>query len=214
MNGISGRGTDAVEMGNKSGANGGVSEVTFHHTKFALRALFPSVELDSLVFYRLEFTLMCSISVYVSDNTRVFEIYDGVVDEESGGGGSVKDIEVIILDPRVTEVGGGICMCMKGNGVLRVSSLANPYNVSVNSDLPKGDVLHYLVLTILIEEDEGVLLCITAVVLTPSSSWMIRVVKLFSELGNIGNGARGGGKGDSGVICSESDWFVVLNIFI
>ena len=43
---------------------------------------------------------------------------------------------------------------------------------------------------------------------------MVWVVKLFSKLGNVGNGARGRGEGDSGVICGEPDWFIILNIFI
>jgi len=203
-----------IKVRDKPSADGGIGEVALHHTKLALSIFFPSVELDSLALYCLEFTLMRSISVYVSDNTRVFEIYDGIVDEKSGSGGRMKDIEVIILDPRVIEVGGGMCTYMKGNGVLGVPSLANPYNVSVNSNLSKGDVLRYLVLTILVEKDKGVLLHITAVILTPSSSWMVRVVKLFSKLGNVGNGARGRGKRDSGVIRGKPDWLVTLNIVI
>ena len=203
-----------VKVRNKSSANGGIGEVAFHHTELALSSFFPSIKLNSLTFYCLEFALVCLIPINISNNTRVFEVYDGVVDEESGGRGRVEDIEVIILDPRAIEIGGRVCAPLKGNGVFGVSPLANSYNVSVDSDLSEGDVLRYFILPILIKEDEGVLPHITTVVLAPSSSWMVRVVKLFSKLGNVGNGARSGGEGDGRVIHSESNWFVALNIIV
>jgi len=214
VKGISGGRTNAVEMGNKSGADGSVSKVAFHHAKLALSTFFPSIELNSLALYCLEFALIHSIPINISDNTRVLEIYDGIVDEELGGGGRVENVEVIIFDPRVVEVGRRVCMCVKGNGVLRVPPFANSYNVSVNSNLSEGDVSRYLILPILIEEDKRVLPRITVVVLTPSSSWMIRVAKLLSELRNIGDRARSGGERDGGVICSKFDWFVVLNVVV
>jgi len=214
MNGINRRGTNAIEMGNESGMDGSISEVAFHHAELALSAFFPPIELDSLVLYCLKFTLMHSIPVYVSNNTRVLEIYNGVVDEESGHGRGMKNVEVVILDPRAIEIGGGVCTRVEGNGVFGVPSLADPYNVSVNPNLPKSNVSRYLVLSVLIEEDKGVLLCITTVVLTPSSSWMVRVVEFLSELGNVGDGTRCGRKGDSGIIRSKSDRLITLNIFI
>jgi len=185
MDGVSGGRANAVEMGNELGANGCISEVAFHHAELALSILLSSIELDLLVLYCLEFTLMCPIPVYISDNTRVLEIYDGVVDEESRRGGRMEDVEVIILDPRTIEVGGRVCACVKGNGVFGVSLLMNSYDVSIDSNLSEGDVLRYFILPVLIKEDKGVLLHITVVILTPSNSWMVRVVKLFSELGNI-----------------------------
>jgi len=67
-------------VGNESSLNGGVGEVVFYHTKLALSILFSPIKLNLLALYCLEFTLMCLISIYVSDNTRVLEIYDGIVD--------------------------------------------------------------------------------------------------------------------------------------
>ena len=214
MNGVSGGRANAVKMRDKPSADGGIGEVVLHHVKLALSAFFPSIKFDLLALYHLEFDLVCSIPINVSDNTRVFEVYDGVVNEESGGGRRVEDVEVIILDPRAIKIGGRVCACIKGNGVFGVPPLTNSYNVSVNSDLSKGDVSHYFVLPVLVKEDKGVLSCITAIVLTPPSSWVVRVVKLFSELGNVGDGARGGGEGDGRVIHSKSDWFITLNIFV
>ena len=103
---------------------------------------------------------------------------------------------------------------MEGNRVLGVSMLASPDKMSVNPNLPKGDVLCHFVLPILIEEDEGVLLCVTAVVLAPSTSRVVGVVELLSELGNIGNRTRSRGKGDGGVIHGEPNGFVCLNFLI
>ena len=214
VNSVSGGRTNAIEVGNESSADRGISEVAFYCAELALSTFFPSIKLNLLALYHLEFTLMHSISVYVSDNTRVFEIYNGVVDEKSRCGRGVEDVKVVVLDPKMVKIGRGVCMCVKRDGVLGIPLLADPYDVSVNSDLPKSDISCYFVLPVLIEEDKGVLPCITAVVLTPPSSWMVRVVKLFGELGNIGDGARSGRERNGGVIRSESNWFVTLNVVI
>ena len=190
VDGISGGRANAVKVGNKSGANGSVSKVAFHYIEFALGVALPFVELDLLALYRLKLALTCLIPINISNNPRILEIYDGVVDEKAGGGGWMEDIEVIIFDPRMIEIGSGMCSRMKGNGILRIAMLASPYKVSVNANLSEGNITCHLVLTMLIEEDKGVLPCITAVVLTPSVSWMIWIIELLSELGNIGDRAR------------------------
>ena len=214
VNSISGRRVNVIEMGGKSGANSSVSKVALHHTKFALSIVLPSIKLNLLALYRLELALMCSISINVSNNARVFEVYNGVVDEELGGGRGVKNIEIVIFDPRVVEIGRGMCMCMERDGVLGVSPFADSYNMSINPNLSEGDVSCNFILSILIEEDQGVLPHITAVVLAPSDSWVIGVIKLLSELGNIGDRARSGGEGNGRVIHGEPNWFVVLYIVI
>ena len=157
---------------------------------------------------------MCAVSVHVSDNTRVFEIDNGVVNEELGGRGWVENIEVVIFDPRAIEIGGGMCLHMKRNGVFRVSLFADSYDVSVNPNLPESNVMCYLILSILIEKDKRVLPHITTVVLAPPDSWVIWVVELLSKLGNVGDGTQGGRERDGGIIRSESDWFIVLNVFL
>jgi len=112
----------------------------------------------------------------------------------------VKNIEIEIFDPRAIEVRGGICTCMKGNGVLGVTLLTNSYKVSVNPNLSKCDVSRYFVLPVLIEEYKGVLSRITAIVLAPPKSWVIGVVYLYAKLGHIGDGTGRGRKGNGGVI--------------
>jgi len=214
MYGVSRRGANMIEVGNEPSTNGSIGEVSLHHAKFALGIAFSPVKLNSLVLYHLEFTLMRSIPIDVSDNTRVFEIYDGVVDKESRGGGRMENVEVVVFDPRTVEVGRGVCLRMKGNGVLRVPLLADSYKMSVNPDLSESYILCYLVLTVLVKEDKGVLPRITVVILTPPISWVIWVVELLSELGNIGDGARCGEERNGGIICSESDWFITLNIVV
>jgi len=77
---ISGRGTNAIKVGDEPSLNGGIGKVVFHHAEFALSILLSPIELNSLVLYHLKFVLVCSISVYVSNNTRVLEIYNGIVD--------------------------------------------------------------------------------------------------------------------------------------
>ena len=204
---------NTIEMRGESGANGSVSEMSFHHIELALCIALPPIKLNLLVFYCLEFALICSIPVDISNNAGVFKIYNGIVDEESGGGGRMEDIEVVIFDPRAIEVWGGVCTCVERNGVFGVALLANSYKVSIDSDLSEGDISCNFVLPILIEEDKGVLPRITAVVLAPSKTQMIWVVQLYTELGNVGDGARCGRKGNGRVIRSESHRLFILDVF-
>jgi len=203
-----------IEVRNESGVDSSVSEMALHHTQLALSATFPSVKFNLLALYCLEFTLVRPIPVDISDDAGVFEVYNGVVDKESGGRGRVEDVEVVVFDPRTVEIGSRMCMCIKGDGIFRVAALASPYKVSVDPNLSEGDITCHLILTILIEEDKRVLPRITAVVLAPSGSWMIRVIKLLSELRDIGNGTRCGGEGDGRVVLSKLDWFVVLHVIV
>jgi len=214
VDGISGRGADTIEMRDKSGTNGSTCKVSFHHAEFALGAVFPSIKFNSLALYRLKFALMCSISIDVSNNTRILKIDNGVVDEKSGSGGGVENVEVVVLDPRAIEVGSRMCMCMKGNGKLRVAALASPYKMSIDPNLPEGDIACHLILSVLIDEDKRLLPCITMVILAPSNSWVVWIIKLLSKLRDVGNGTRRGGKGDGGVVLSKPDWFVILHIVI
>ena len=211
---VSGGRANIIKMGSKLSVDGSVSEVSLHHTEFALGAVLPSIEFNLLALYRLKFALMCSISINVSDNAGILEINNGIVNEESGGGGRVKNIEVVILDPRTIEIGSWMRTHMEGDGVLRVAVLASPYNVSIDTNLPKGDILCHLILSVLIEEDKWVLPCITTVILTPPCSWMVWVIKLLSELRDVGDGAGCGGKGNGGVVLSKSNWFIALYIVV
>jgi len=178
---------NAVKMRNKSGTNGGVGKVSFHHTELALGTIFPFIKLNLLALYRLKFALMRSISVNVSNNTGILEINDGVVNEESGSGGGMKNVKVVILDPRAIEIGGGVCTCMKGDRKFRITTFASSYKMSINPNLPEGNIVCHLVLSILVEENEWVLPHITVVILTPPASWMVQIVKLIRELGDVGN---------------------------
>ena len=214
VDGISGRGTNTVEVRGESGADSSVGEVSLHHTKLALGTAFSSIKFNSLALYHLEFVLVCLIPIDVSNNTRVLEIYNGIVDEESRGGGGVKDVKVIVFDPRTVKVGGGVCSCVEGNGILGVALLTNSYKVSVHADLSKGDIMCHLILTILVEEDKWVLLRITTVIFAPPVSWMIWIIKLFGELRDVGDRARCGGEGNGRVVLSKPNWFITLYIAI
>ena len=214
VDGISGRRMNATKVRDKPSVNCGIGEMAFHHGEFALGITFLPVKLNLLAFYRFEFTLMCPISIDISDNTGVFEIYDGVVDEKSRCGGRMKDIEVIIFDPRTIEVWSRMCSHMKRDRILGIALLMSPYKVSIHTNLSKSDVMCHLILTILVEENKGVLPRITAVILAPPVPWMIRVIELLGKLGNIGDGARCGRKRDGRVVLSEPDWFVALHVVI
>jgi len=214
VNGIGRGGTNVVKVRSESGADGGMSEVLFYHTELALSTAFSPIKFNSLVLYHLKFALVCSVPVDVSNNPRILEIYDSIVDEESRGRERVKDVEVVIFNPRTVEIGSGMCPCMEGNGVLRVASLMNSYKVSIHTDLSVSDISHYLILTILIEEDKWILPRITVVILAPPVSWMVWVIELLSKLRDVVDGARCGGEGNGGVILSEPNWFIALHVVI
>jgi len=201
-------------MGSEPGADCSVSKVSFHYTELALSAVLPFVEFNLLALYCLKFVLMRSIPVDISDNTGILEINDGVVNEESGSGGRVENIEVVIFDPRAIEIGSGVCTCMEGNRKLGVPPFASSYNVSVNPNLSKGDIACHLVLPVLVEKDKRVLSRITAITLAPSDSWVVWVIELLGELGNVGDRTRRGGEGNGRVIPSEHNWFVILHVVI
>jgi len=126
----------------------------------------------------------------------------------------MENVEVIIFDPGTIEIGSGMCTCMERDRELRVAMLASSYKVSIDPNLPEGDIACHLVLPVLIEEDKQVLPHITAVILAPSVSWMVRVIELLSKLRNVGDGTRCGGEGDGRVVPSEPNWFIVLYVII
>jgi len=203
-----------IKMRDESSANSSISKVSFHHTEFALGAVFPFIEFNLLAFYRLEFALVCSISIDVSNNAGILEIDDGIVDEELGSGGGMENVEVVIFDPRMIEVGGGVCTCVEGNRILGVPPFASSYKMSVDPDLSEGDITCHLVLPVLVEEDERVLPRITVVILAPPTSWVIWVAGLLGELRDVGDGARGRGEGNGRVVCGKPNWFVVLHVVV
>ena len=86
--------------------------------------------------------------------------------------------------------------------------------MSVDPYLSKGDIVCHLVLPILVGKDKRVLSRITTIILAPSDSWMVRVIELLGELGNVGNRTRRGGEGNGRVILSEPDWFVILHVVV
>ena len=214
VNGVSRRGANTIEVRSESSANGSISEMSLHHTEFALSTTFAPIEFNSLALYCLKFTLMHLIPIDVSNNTRVFEVYDGIVNEELGGRGGMENIKVVILDPRAVEIGGRVCTCVEGNSKLGVTPFASSYKVSVDPKLPESDIACHLILPVLVEEYKWVLLRITAVILAPPSSWMVWVVKLLSKLRDVGDGTRCGREGDGGVILSEPNWFVTLHVVV
>jgi len=105
-------------------------------------------------------------------------------------------------------------VCMEGDGEFRVTMLMSSYKVSIDPDLSESDIACHLILPILVEEDKRVLPCITAVVLTPSNSGVVWIIKLLSKLRDVGNGARRGGEGDGRVVLSEPHWFVILHVIV
>jgi len=75
-----GKGADTSEVGNKASAYSSVGEVAFHNTELGLCISLTVVKLSALMFDCHELVLVCPIPINVSNNTRVLEIYNGIVD--------------------------------------------------------------------------------------------------------------------------------------
>jgi len=50
----------------------------------------------------------------ISDDPRIFEVNEGVVNKESTSGQGVEDVEVSIFDPDTVEIGRGEGLSVKG----------------------------------------------------------------------------------------------------
>ena len=102
----------------------------------------------------------------------------------------MENAKPIILDSRTIEIGRWKCLCMKGDGVLRVTLLPNAYKVGIHTNLPECDVASYFILVVLINKNEGVMVGISCIVLTPPFTRVIWVLKLTGKLRYVGNRAR------------------------
>jgi len=129
--------------------------------------------------------------MYVSDDSWVFEVDQGIVDKKSTSGRGVEDVEIGVFDPSVIEIGGGESLSMKGGGVFASALAANANQMSVFVNAPVTDILGSLRLSFLVEEDDRVKVGLSSVIPYPPFTRVVGILKVTSEWGSKTDRLRG-----------------------
>ena len=127
----------------------------------------------------------------------------------------MENLEVSVFDPRAVEVWGGERLSIEGSEILTIPLTLYSHKVSVFSNAMVRDKLSHLSVSFLIEEDDRVKVGLCAVILYPSFTRVIGILKVASEGGCKTNGPRwGSGPGNGRLILSESYWFVTIDTVV
>jgi len=127
----------------------------------------------------------------------------------------VKDIEIGVLDPSSVEVGRGEGLSVKRGGIFLIALSTNADKMSVFIDTPVADILGSLCLSFLVKEDNGVEVRLSTIILYPSFTRVVGVLKVTSEWGGEANRLRGrSGSGDSRLVLSKMGRFVTVNAVV
>ena len=94
--------------------------------------------------------------MYVSDDPRVLEVDQGIVNKEATSRQGVEDVEVSILDPKTVEIRRGEGSSMEGGGVFVVTFASYAYKVSVFVNTPIADVVGSLGESFFVKKNDGV----------------------------------------------------------
>ena len=203
------------KVGKEMSTNRCVGEILLHYKELGLGMVFSVGKLYSTPLHVFQLDLVCPIPVYISDYPRVFEVDQGVVDKETTSGRGVEDIEVGVLDSSLVEIGRGEGSSVKGGGIFSIALAMNADKMSIFVDTPVADVLGGFRLSFLIKEDDGVEVRLSTVVLYPSFTRVIGVLKVTSKWGGKVNRLRGGsGSGDSRLVLSEANRFITVDTVI
>ena len=71
------------KMGKEAGTNHSMGKVTLHGEELVLSVVFSIGEFYFSPLHVFQLDLICPVPVYISDDPRVFEVNQGVVDKES-----------------------------------------------------------------------------------------------------------------------------------
>jgi len=189
-----------------------MGEVMLHGKELGLSAILGIVQLNSLSLHVSQLILVRLVPVYISNDCWIFEVDEGIVDEEPAGRRGMENIEVSVLNPTMVEIGRREGPSMKGGGVLAFPFAAYSHKVSVFPNAPVRDVLSSLCLSLLIKEDDGVKVRLSTIIPYPPFAWVVRILEITGKGGGKVNGLRRGrGSGDSGLILCEADGFVTID---
>jgi len=203
------------QMREKLGAGGSVSKVALHSKELGLSSIFSVSQFYLSPFHVLQLNLVCLISMHVSNNPRIFEVNEGIVDKDSASRQGVEEPKVSVFDSGTIEVRRGKGSSMKRCGILATTFAVDADKVGIFIDAPVRNVPSGLRLPFLIKEDDGVEMGLSAVVPYPPLTRMVGILKVTSERRrDMDRFGRGSGSGDGRLVLGEADGLVAVDAVI
>jgi len=127
----------------------------------------------------------------------------------------VEDVKVSVLNSSSVEVGRGEGSGMKGGGVFLIALATNTDKISVFIDTSVTDVSGGFRLSLLVKEDDGIEVRLSAVIPYPSFTGVVGVLKVASKWRGKANRLRGGsGSSDGRLVLSEANRFVTIDTVV
>ena len=123
--------------------------------------------------------MLCVECMDVGYNSRISQVVECIIDNDSARAAGVENVEVGVFDTRVTEVRGGEGTSMERSCVDRLILASSPLVDDPVISQEVMDVLSRFWLRLLIDEDKGVMRWIGKVEFHPFSSWVVIVVEHF-----------------------------------
>ena len=127
----------------------------------------------------------------------------------------MKDVEISVFDPSTIKIRRRKGLSMKGGRVLAGALAPNTDKVSVFVDAPITNVLGSLCLPFLVEEDDGVEVGLSAVILYPPFTRMVGILEVADEWRSKADRFGGGsGSGDGRLVLGETDGLVTVDAVV
>jgi len=121
----------------------------------------------------------------------------------------MKNVEISVFDPNTVEVRRREGSSMKGGRVLAGTLLSNTDKVSIFVNAPIANILGGLHLPFLVEENNGVEVGLSAVVLYPPFTRVVGILEVAGEWrGKADRFRRGSGSGNGRLVLGEADRLV------
>ena len=153
--------------------------------------------------------------MHISNYSRVFEVNEGVVDEDSISGQGVEEPEVSIFDPNAIEVRRGEGSSVKGCGILTSAFATDADKMSVFVDTLVANVLGSLCLSFLVKEDDRVKMGLSPVVPYPPLTRVVGILKITSKRGCDADRLGGGsGSGDGRLVLGEVNGLIAVDAIV
>ena len=150
--------------------------------------------------------------MYVSDDPRVFEVDQGIVNKEAASRRRMEDVEVSIFDPKAVEVGRGERSSMERGGVLAVTFASYAYKVSIFINTPVANVFGSFGKSFFVKKDDGIEMWLSPIIPCPPLTRVVGILEVASQGGcKPDRFRRGGGSRDGGIVLGESDRFVSVD---
>jgi hypothetical protein len=173
-----GCGAAFVQMGNEAGVDGSMSKVAVGIDELAIDLVFVIIDGGFLMLAAVQLVNVGVEPVDISNNSRVFEVSESLVDECASGMGGMEQVVVHVFQTWVIEVGGRKWLHMEWKGINNTTFSTSAHKVHLISNGLVGDVLGGLCLTKLIYENEWVVPKVSCIKLLPAFT---RVVKVSGE---------------------------------